>query len=122
MLHTDQSLDITNNLLVLGDINENILSGKKLNVTDIMDKKNLKNVITEPTRVARTSSTLIDPILVSDDLPVFSSGVVDFAKSNSDHKDIVVTINTSLAYTRNICCYDIGDCNRLKSLIASTDG
>ena len=47
---------------------------------------NLKNVITEPTRVTDTTATLIDPILDSQSSNVFDSGVIEIPNHISDHR------------------------------------
>ena len=46
----------------------------------------MKNVISEPTRVTATTSTLIDPILVSQHCDSLHSWVMDIPGSISDHK------------------------------------
>ena len=47
---------------------------------------NLKNIITETTRVTDTTTTLIDPILVSQSSDVFDSGVIEIPNPISDHR------------------------------------
>ncbi|KAH3834433.1 hypothetical protein DPMN_107758 [Dreissena polymorpha] len=69
---------------MLGDINEDQLK----NYTRLKQSLaifNLRNVITEATRVTSNTSTSIDPILVSDNLIVLNSEVIPIDSSVSDH-------------------------------------
>jgi exonuclease III len=75
----ENALDISDKLVVIGDLNVNLLLNTRSHLSDIIDTKNLRNIITEPTRVTRTTSTLIDPI--SDDIDARESGVIDFKQS-----------------------------------------
>ena len=72
------------NVIMLGDINEDQLK----NYTRLKWSFaifNLRNVITEATRVNANTPTLIDPILVSDNSIVMNSEVIPIENSVSDH-------------------------------------
>ncbi|KAH3848305.1 hypothetical protein DPMN_090664 [Dreissena polymorpha] len=77
---------------MLGDINEDQLK----NYTRFKQSLaifNLRNVITEATRVTANTSTLIDPIVVSDNLIVLNSEVISIDNSVSDHHVTAAHIN-----------------------------
>ena len=57
---------------------------------------NLKNVINSPTRVTATTSTLIDPIAISNSLEFYNSGVMDIPNDISDHKSTFVYLKFCL--------------------------
>ncbi len=57
-------IETSNNIILLGDINEDQMNEHNHKLKDILVLNSLKNVITSPTRVTETSSTLIDPIIV----------------------------------------------------------
>lgn len=61
-LFIEQALEVSNNVIFLGDINEDQLNVSNRRLRDILVVNNMTNVITEPTRVTRNTSTLIDII------------------------------------------------------------
>eukprot|EP00112_Aurelia_sp_Birch-Aquarium-sp1_P008427 Seg1927.10 transcript_id=Seg1927.10/GoldUCD/mRNA.D3Y31 product="hypothetical protein" protein_id=Seg1927.10/GoldUCD/D3Y31 len=81
-----------NNILIMGDSNSDLLrrntntdlgtQGKKLQ--RILNRYSLKNVTKSPTRIAKTSETLIDLILTSNESKVAKAGTSEL--SISDHK------------------------------------
>jgi len=54
----EHNLDITNNVIVTGDININMLANNKNELYDILSEYNLKNTITTPTRMTLSSQKL----------------------------------------------------------------
>ena len=70
---------------------------------------NLKIVISDPTRVTATSSTLIDPILVPHQCDPLHSGVLDIPLTVSDHRAtfayIPFTCICICAYKRKVWFY-----------------
>ena len=62
----EQALDYTPNIILLGDINVDFINLSSTQILDCLTLFNLTNVIQEPTRIFGNSSTLIDPIIVSD--------------------------------------------------------
>ncbi len=46
----ETALDFSCKIIIVGDLNENMLSRKSLNITEILNRKNLQNIISEPTR------------------------------------------------------------------------
>jgi len=61
--------------ITTGDINNNLLSPSPIRLGEIILIFNLINIINEPTRVTRNSSTLIDSILVSNSIFISSNDV-----------------------------------------------
>ena len=121
----DNALDISPKIVLLGDFNEDLLSVKQNVLKDLLKRKYLQNVITEPTRVTNKSCTLLDPIIVSNDVDVFESCPFEFFPNISDDKGTFININLnfspSLSYTRDIWCYKKGDYDKLNSLIKFTN-
>lgn len=97
----EQALDVSSKITIVGDINENLLSRSQLNSADLMERKNLYNVIKEPTRVTRTTTTLLDPVIVSDDVSVRDSGVAELDKKVSDHRGTYISLGIN-ATTKNV--------------------
>ena len=83
----------------------------------------LRNVLNEPTRVTINSSTLIDPVIVSDACTVLDSGTMDVDELISDHKAtyiaIQISIKISTSYYREVWNYRNADTERLNLLIRS---
>ena len=83
----EKANDISQNMLILGDLNVDFL---KLNTTHefhtIMESYSLANIIQQPTRITRNTSTLIDPIIISENIQVHDSGIINVDHSISDHR------------------------------------
>ena len=62
-------------VILVGDINEDQLNDQNSKFRDIIHLNNMTNLITEPTRVTDTTSTLLDPIAISNNLVPLNSGV-----------------------------------------------
>ena len=96
--------NVSNNLIIVGDVDEDQLNVNNHHLKKIKLLNNMKNVISEPTRVTATTSTLIDPILVSQHCDPLHSGVLDIPGWISDHKATFIYIPftsiCSLAYKR----------------------
>ena len=105
----EQALDYTPNVILLGDINVDFLNLSNYEILDCLTLFNLSNVINEPTRVSGNSSTLIDPILVSDACRVLDAGTISVDNSISDHKATFVSVKTETpllkSYTREVWNY-----------------
>ena len=56
----------TENIVISEDLNSDLFSYNNNKLYDIIHQFNLKNVINKPTRVTDHSSTLLDPIILSD--------------------------------------------------------
>ena len=83
----------------------------------------LRNVLNGPTRVTINSSTLIDPVIVSDACTVLDSGTMDVNEFISEHKStfiaIQISIKISISYYREVWNYRNADTERLNQIIRS---
>ncbi len=64
------SLNFDDPLFIIGDLNMDLLSSKGQLLSDFMKDHLLKNFIKEPTRITKTSSTLIDVLLHNQNLVI----------------------------------------------------
>ena len=72
-------------MVLLGDINEDQLSITNNKLKTIMLLNNMTNVITNPTRVTSTTSTLIDRIVISNNINCLYSDTLITPSHISDH-------------------------------------
>ena len=82
----EMAIDYCPNIILVGDINIDFIHMPNAQLQDCLSLFNLTNVITEPTRTIGQSSTLIDPILVTDSCRVLDSGVIPVSDQISHHK------------------------------------
>ena len=68
----EKAIESSRNIIILGDLNEDLLNDNFRNLRDILLTNSLQNIIQVPTR----GRALLDPILVSDDLTAYDSGVL----------------------------------------------
>ena len=115
---------ITQNLLLLGDLNAdfNTLNGKRL--LEICNSNNLQCHVTEPTRITATTQSCLDQVISN--IPDFVSGVwVDPPVSTNDHCTVGVKVSFSIArdkpYFRHIWVYDQGDYVGFKNALKTAD-
>ena len=82
---------------------------------------NLKNVIDKPTRISGNTSTLLDPIILSDTLNCNYSDVLKIPRHISDHDAAIAFFQcpkaTSKSFTREIWLYDQTDFVRFNQMI-----
>ena len=82
---------------------------------------NLKNVIDKPTRISGNTSTLLDPIILSDTLNCNYSDVLKIPRRISDHDAAIAFIKcpkaTSRSFTRDIWLYDQTDFVRFNQML-----
>ena len=77
----EKAMEFSQNIVILGDLNEDLLNENHRNLRDILLTNSLQNIITVPTR----ARALLDPVIVSDDLTVYDSGVLANPDRISDH-------------------------------------
>ena len=91
-----------------------------------MSLNSVKNIITEPTRVTNSSSTLLDPIIISDQIVNLGSGIIPFESDISDHS-ITYLLHMRLGYInksvfkRKILLYKHADFLQLNQMIDSVN-
>ena len=74
----DKALDRSTQLIVGGDFNENFLDNRPGHICfTMLSRYSLHNLITEATRVTSNTATLIDPIIISKNVSVLDSGIID---------------------------------------------
>ena len=92
-------------MILVGDLNEDLLSPHFHNLKDFILIKTMINVITEPTR----KHAVLDPIIIPWDFPFLDSGTIDVPNNTSDHKAIYIKLpfhyDTEGAYHRLIWLY-----------------
>ena len=117
----EAALDITPHVVLVGDLNQDLLNPHFHNLHDILTRKHMVNVINEPTRVTLTTSTLLDPIIISPECEYNYAFVQDFPSDISDHKGVVIAlrnyINMKKSYKRKVWLYKLGDYTTLSRLL-----
>ena len=120
-----KALDISKDIIIVGDLNDDLLNPNCRHLKNIMLLNNLSNVITEPTRVTHSSATLLDPILVSDSIKSLNEGTIDVPPEISDHKCTFIflpfIVITSPNMKRKVWFYKHADFDKLNDKIANTD-
>ena len=116
----DKALDVNSNLIMVGDINEDQLQNFT-RLKQALALFNLRNTITNATRVTANTSTLLDPIVVSNNLNVLDSEIIPVCSSISDHHATAVHIKVESVISkptkRHVWLYKRADFNRLNALI-----
>lgn len=82
--------------ICLGDFNINMLNidnQSTLKMTDTFEVLGLKQIIDKPTRIRKNSSTLIDYIVVSDNLRILSSNVIPCHLSDHEMLECLLDFN-----------------------------
>ena len=78
----ENASEISRNLILVGDLNEDLLNTNYHNLRDILLINSMENVI----NVATRNNAILDPIIIYDDMPYPDSGVIDTPNHISDHK------------------------------------
>lgn len=99
--------------IIGGDLNinlnsENCILNKKL-IQNFAGKFSLTQLITQPTRVTKTSATLIDHIYHNDTYQVQKSGKITYALSDHDLTYIVLKRNLPKKERIEFCCRKLID-------------
>ena len=67
----EKTLEVTKNLILAGDLNEDLLNPNYHNLRDIMLINSLQSVIANPTK----QDAILDPIIIPDDMYYLDGGV-----------------------------------------------
>jgi len=81
----EKAIEISPHIILVGDINEDQLNPSNHKLKDIMTLNNLRNIITNPTRVTSNSSTLIDITVLSSSVHCFDAGIFETDRNITDH-------------------------------------
>ncbi|CAC5400696.1 unnamed protein product [Mytilus coruscus] len=78
-----------------GDLNKNFMSDLPSNIRDVIFINGLINIIDKATHfdTRTSSSSLLDPILVTDSIPVLDKDTIPIDRCISDHEGTYVTID-----------------------------
>ena len=116
----ERAFDVNPNIIIMGDLNENLLNINNINLRNILLLNNLENIIVEPTRITPTSSTLIDPVIVYNNIV---SGCLDIENRISDHKATFIYLESNLknnaCISRKVWFYYRANFLRLNDLIST---
>ena len=123
--YIETALDYTPHIILVGDINIDFNNLSNNLLKDCLSLFNFTNVIKEPTRVVLNTSSLIDPIIVSDTCSVLDSGVIIVDEFISDHRATYVSLKIpfeiSTCYWREVWNYKNADYHLLNDLIEDYD-
>ena len=101
----ERALDITNNIIILGDMNEDLLNPNMHHLKDVLLLNSLHKIISEPTR----QLALLDPIILHDDMSPSYQGIIRVPPYISDHCATYVYLPFEYpvhgTFTRNVWMY-----------------
>ena len=121
----EKALDICKDVIIVGDLNEDLLNPNCKHLRHLMLLNNLSNVITVPTRVTHLTATLLDPILISDSLNSLNEGTIDVPSEISDHRCTYIYLPFTTVENpnvkRKVWLYKHADFNKLNDRISNTD-
>ena len=113
----EKAYDISQNLLLLGDFNEDLFNCNYHNLKDLLYLNSLKNIINEATR----GNAILDPIIVPTDFSYLDNGTITVPSHISDHKAtyIILPFSYSTVHTfeRNIWLYNKANFESLNNKI-----
>ena len=97
----EMALDACPSVVLVGDINIECTTVSNTKVRDCLTMFNISNIIKEPTHIFGNSSTLTDPIFVSESCRFRESGTIQMSNQISDHKATYVSlkIHTTLSHS-----------------------
>jgi hypothetical protein len=113
------AMEESNHLICMGDLHKNLLNLPS-NINELISINGLFNAIHQPTHFdSRTgSSSLRDPILITDSIQYVDSDTLHIDRSISDHDGTCITIRSgysdSKSFKRFIWDYKKGDYNVMK--------
>ncbi|MCG7867669.1 MAG: hypothetical protein JAY74_15080 [Candidatus Thiodiazotropha taylori] len=117
----EMALESSGNIILVGDLNEDLLNDNVNNLKDVMLMNSLRNVITLPTR----NTALLDPVIVPDEMIVLDSGIITSPNEFSDHSATYIRIPhdypLSTVYKRTVWLYKRADFDLFNDKILSED-
>ncbi|MCG8046320.1 MAG: reverse transcriptase domain-containing protein [Candidatus Thiodiazotropha endolucinida] len=107
----------TNNLIIVGDLNDDLLNDRNYLLKDVLLLNSLENIITDPTR----GIALLDPVILPFDQQVLDSGTLSIPEAISDHSATYLTVPfeypLSTSYKRTVWLYKKGNYELLSDKI-----
>ena len=120
-LNIEKANDSSKNIIIVGDLNEDLFNLNYQNLKDLIIINSLKNTIEDSTR----QQALLDPIIVPDDMLYLDSGTIETLPSISDHKATYIRIpfdyQCQFSFKRLVWIYKNANIVQLKEMISSYD-
>lgn len=117
----EKAMELTKNVIVLGDLNEDLLLENNHNLKNVLLVNSLLNVIKEPTR----GRALLDPIIVNFDQTVLDCGVLPIPADVSDHNATYIEVpfeyNVRHIFKRHVWLYKYANYIELENKINNHD-
>jgi len=117
----ERALELSSNVIILGDLNEDLLNPTLRKLKDVIVLNSLQNTITEATR----QNSLLDPVLIPIDMKYIDSGIIQNPSEISDHCATYIHIpfpyEVKQTFERTIYLYKKADFQSLNDKISSFD-
>ncbi|MCG7883228.1 MAG: hypothetical protein JAY96_16735 [Candidatus Thiodiazotropha endolucinida] len=117
----EKAFEFSKNLIIVGDLNEDLLNKNYHNLKDVLLLNSLQNTINDCTRL----EAILDPIIIPDDMCFIDSGTISTPSHISDHKATYINIPflyfCEKSYERLVWNYKKANFDRLKQLILNHD-
>ena len=117
----EKALETTSNIILLGDLNENIFNNPNNLLKQVIWTNNLKETVKKPTR----KNALLDPILIPTNMEIHDSGTFDIPPNISDHKATYIHLpfqhSSNSSYQRTVWLYDKANYELLDYKISNHD-
>ena len=116
---------INQDIILTGDLNSDLFSSRNNKLIDTMNLFNLTNVIEKPTRITGHSSTLLDPIIISDSVHYSYSDVLKVPSDIGDHDASIIFIECpkfqTRSFQREVWLYERTDHEHFSSKLDTVD-
>ena len=120
-INNEAAFQITRNVIILGDLNEDLTNRSFPNLKDILLLNSMINVINVPTR----QNAFLDPILIPNDMEYSDSGTLPLPLAISDHSARYISIpfpyELQKCYERTIWLYNRANFESLNQKIENYD-
>ena len=117
----EKALDTTNNIIILGDLNEDLFNQNVHNLKDVLLINSLHNIIAEPTR----QLALLDPIILHEDMTPLNQGIIKVPSEISDHcatyEYLPFEYPLHGTFTRNVWMYKFANYELFNRIISEFD-
>ena len=119
--NNENALDTTNNIIILGGMNEDLFNPNMYNLKDVLLINSLHNTITEPTR----QLALLDPIILHEDMTPLNQGIIKVPSEINDHCATYVYLQFEYplygTFTRNVWMYKFANYELFNRKISEFD-
>ena len=113
-LNIEKAYEFSKNLVIVGDLNEDLLNPNFHNLKDLLIINSMQNSISDPTR----QHAILDPIIIPEDLPFLDSGTISIHSEISDHKATFIRFPSQYeclkSFERQIWIYKNANFEQLK--------